>query len=189
MSTIISSISYSVLLTFFYLLRMYHRLIMIAEKAAVYKEFPTPLINRLEKHFVLYSSVLTDWQTSTLRKLEKWIKDFAIVYRSTSVYVYKLIPCIHYKSEFVFYRFKERDAFVGYHKDVAAAVVFQASNQLKKTLKNNGEHITQHQVWESAWREGLRLLGPLKTDDEGSNSWQETVRKYIAVKINTSSLL
>ena len=45
----------------------------------MYKEFPTPLINRLEKHFVLYSSVLEDWQTDVLRDMEHWIKDFSDV--------------------------------------------------------------------------------------------------------------
>jgi hypothetical protein len=62
------------------------RLILIAEKSAVYQEFPTPLINRLEKHFVLYSSVLEDWQTHTLTELEEWIKDFSHVHSSNFRY-------------------------------------------------------------------------------------------------------
>ena len=49
---------------------------MIAEKDTVYQKFPTPLINRLEKHFVLTSSVLEDWQTELLRELEHWISKF-----------------------------------------------------------------------------------------------------------------
>ena len=54
----------------------------------MYKEFPTPLINRLEKHFVLYSSVLEDWQTHVLREMEHWIKDFSDVQSTnTSRYV------------------------------------------------------------------------------------------------------
>ena len=63
------------------------RLILIAEKTTVYEEFPTPLINRLEKHFVLYSSVLENWQTDTLRKMEEWIKDFSHVQNSNARYV------------------------------------------------------------------------------------------------------
>ena len=51
----------------------------------MYQEFPTPLINRLEKHFVMYSSVLEDWQTSVLQDLEKWIKDFSNVQSSNSM--------------------------------------------------------------------------------------------------------
>ena len=52
------------------------RLILIAEKDTVYEKFPTPLINRMEKHFVLTSSVLEDWQETVLDQLEKWISQF-----------------------------------------------------------------------------------------------------------------
>ena len=54
-----------------------HRLILIAEKATVYRKFPTPLINRLEKHFVLSETVLLDWQKEVLARLYQWVKDFS----------------------------------------------------------------------------------------------------------------
>ena len=53
------------------------RLILIAEKDTVYDKFPTPLINRLEKHFVLTSSVLEDWQKNVLTEFEEWIDRFS----------------------------------------------------------------------------------------------------------------
>ena len=56
-----------------------HRLILIAEKSAVYETFPTPLINRLEKHFVLTSSVLNEWQKEVLAEFEAWIQTFCFV--------------------------------------------------------------------------------------------------------------
>ena len=65
------------------------RLILIAEKTTVYEEFPTPLINRLEKHFVLYSSVLEKWQTDVLEELEEWIKAFSDVQSTNATYVQK----------------------------------------------------------------------------------------------------
>ena len=43
----------------------------------MYEKFPTPLINRLEKHFVLTSSVLKDWQQTVLVDFESWIKNFS----------------------------------------------------------------------------------------------------------------
>ena len=49
---------------------------MIAEKKKVYEKFATPLINRLEKHFILTSSVLEDWQKELLREFEAWISQF-----------------------------------------------------------------------------------------------------------------
>jgi len=55
------------------------RLIMIAKKKTVYEKFPTPLINRLEKHFVLTSSVLTEGQLDVLRLFKEWIHQFSNV--------------------------------------------------------------------------------------------------------------
>ena len=43
----------------------------------MYDKFPTPLINRLEKHFVLTSFILEDWQENVLRDVEEWIKKFS----------------------------------------------------------------------------------------------------------------
>ena len=57
------------------------RLILIAEKSTVYEKFPTPLINRLEKHFVLTSSVLVDWQQEVLEQLQEWTRQFSCVSR------------------------------------------------------------------------------------------------------------
>jgi len=52
---------------------------LIAEKDKVYEEFPTPLINRLEKHFVVTSTVLTDVQKELLKGLEAWAKEYACI--------------------------------------------------------------------------------------------------------------
>ena len=52
---------------------------MIAEKSTVYEKFPTPLINRLEKHFVLTSSALTKWQLEVLEQLQEWACQFSCV--------------------------------------------------------------------------------------------------------------
>ena len=55
------------------------RLILIAEKDKVYEEFPTPLINRLEKHFVVTSTVLNDVQKELLMELETWAREYACI--------------------------------------------------------------------------------------------------------------
>ena len=55
------------------------RLILIAESKKVYNSFPTPLINRLEKHFVLSKTLLHEWQLKVLTRLEDWIKTFVKV--------------------------------------------------------------------------------------------------------------
>lgn len=66
------------------------RLILIAERNTVYEKFPTPLINRLEKHFVLTSSVLHDWQQEVLQEFEEWIRRFSHVGQTGLVLV-----CLH----------------------------------------------------------------------------------------------
>ena len=52
---------------------------MIAEKDTVYKTFPTPLINRLEKHFVLTETILLHWQEIVLNLLKEWVETFSNV--------------------------------------------------------------------------------------------------------------
>ena len=57
----------------------FYRLILIAEKETVYETFPTPLINRLEKHFVLNKTILLEWQKEVLEILETWVDNFCDV--------------------------------------------------------------------------------------------------------------
>ena len=54
-------------------------MILIAEKETVYKNFPTPLINRLEKHFVVTSTILTEPQKEIMSRLMQWAEDFTTV--------------------------------------------------------------------------------------------------------------
>ena len=78
--------------------------------------------------------------------------------------------------------FKEKDAFVGYQKDVAAAVVFQASSQLRKMCgrwQEGEEYTSRHHLWETAWMNGLLgtySLDELVNEKEGSDRWNEAVR-------------
>ena len=54
-------------------------MILIAEKETVYKDFPTPLINRLEKHFVVTSTILTGPQKEIVNRLIGWAEDFTTI--------------------------------------------------------------------------------------------------------------
>ena len=62
---------------------LFNRLIVIAEKDVVYNKFPIPLINRLEKHFLVMSSGLTKLQEELTRELEDWVEDFASILHQT----------------------------------------------------------------------------------------------------------
>ena len=54
-----------------------HRLVLIADKNKVYEEFPIPLINRLEKHYLVTSIILSDSQVKLKEKIEYWVKRFS----------------------------------------------------------------------------------------------------------------
>ncbi|XP_066836382.1 E3 ubiquitin-protein ligase RNF213 isoform X3 [Anser cygnoides] len=93
------------------------RLIVIEEKDVVYKHFPIPLINRLEKHYVDISTVLDKDQREAVRELKKWVQDFATVNTGE-----------HFMSK---QKYSPSDVFVGYHSDTCASVVLQTTERLK----------------------------------------------------------
>ena len=69
---------------------------------------------------------------------------------------------------------------MGYQKDVAAAVVFQASNQLRKTCERLRQGSTgRHQLWEPAMNNGLlgdhTLEQLTQEEEEGSDIWKKAV--------------
>ena len=56
-----------------------NRLIVIAERDVVYSKFPIPLINRLEKHYLVTSASLSSWQTAVVNRLQEWVTNFSLV--------------------------------------------------------------------------------------------------------------
>ena len=67
------------------MLLLTYRLILIAEKSTVYEKFPTPLINRLEKHFVLTETVLQEeWQQEVHQRLNDWVEQFCNIITQTN---------------------------------------------------------------------------------------------------------
>ena len=57
----------------------FFRLIVVAEKQIVYSDFPIPLINRLEKHFLSLNTMLTQAQLELADKLQNWVQLFCEV--------------------------------------------------------------------------------------------------------------
>ncbi|KAH1171819.1 hypothetical protein KIL84_007437, partial [Mauremys mutica] len=92
------------------------RLIVIEEKNVVYTQFPTPLLNRLEKHCLEMNTIL-DWQQEKLVKLmNEWAKSFVTI-KNTDFCCTRpadLAP-------------QERDVFIGFSDDTSATVVLQCS--------------------------------------------------------------
>ncbi|KAJ8398812.1 hypothetical protein AAFF_G00420090 [Aldrovandia affinis] len=98
------------------------RLIVIEEKEVVYKQFPIPLINRLEKHYLDINTVLKSDQKEIVKELEKWVGVF-VTLRGQEVHKY-LPP----------------DVFVGYHSDTCASVVLQVAEKLKEESEVSDTH-------------------------------------------------
>ncbi|KAL0993465.1 hypothetical protein UPYG_G00108340 [Umbra pygmaea] len=92
------------------------RLIVIEEKEVVYKQFPIPLINRLEKHYMDIHTVLNKEQKAMVAELEKWVLQFVALNNQHSMapQTYKYLP---------------PDVFIGFHSDTCASVVLQMTEK------------------------------------------------------------
>lgn len=106
------------------------RLIVIEEKEVVYKHFPIPLINRLEKHYLDINSVLNKCQREIVEELKKWVTKF------TAADTEKLLMGQQ--------KYSPSDVFVGYHSDTCASVVLQLTEKLKGDY-SRGELMTKVQ--------------------------------------------
>uniref|UniRef100_A0A8C9W293 Ring finger protein 213a n=1 Tax=Scleropages formosus TaxID=113540 RepID=A0A8C9W293_SCLFO len=105
------------------------RLIVIEEKEVVYKQFPIPLINRLEKHYLDINTVLRSNQKEIVKELEKWVRLF-----------------VSLNSQNLLYKYAPADVFIGYHSDTCASVVLQVT----ESLKEQSEFDTQKRILEKA---------------------------------------
>lgn len=92
------------------------RLVVVEDQEKVYRKFPVPLKNRLEKHKVDRSTDLTPWQQRVLGKLKQWVQEFSKVQQSESTEA----------------NFSLSDAFVGFHDDACASALLQALEKIQK---------------------------------------------------------
>lgn len=92
------------------------RLIVIEEREVVYEQFPIPLINRLEKHYLDIHTVLNTEQKRMVQQLEKWVV---------------LFVSLNTQNTAATYRYQPADVFIGYHSDTCASVVLQAIEKHK----------------------------------------------------------
>ncbi|KAL3881513.1 hypothetical protein ACJMK2_027945, partial [Sinanodonta woodiana] len=108
------------------------RLIVVAEKDAVYKKFPIPLINRLEKHFLTVNTILNREQNDLAQKLEEWAKEFST---ATNIPIYMQR---NEKNKFIY---TVGEVFMGYHTDTCSSIILciwkkiQEDNPLNKRRK------------------------------------------------------
>ena len=116
------------------------RLIVVADKTTVFNQFPPPLINRLEKHFLTISTILSADPVveKIVRELSVWIKNYVTVYESTRT-------------------FKQNDCFIGYQEDTPSFVVYSTISKLSFKGKESEKEkdISEASKWEL-----LKLASP-----------------------------
>ena len=88
------------------------KLIVIADRETVRNKFPTPLINRLEKHYITISKILTEKAVKISVQLSEWAKNFSSLDKN--------IPNGSQKN----YLFNERDCFIGFNDETTSSIVF-----------------------------------------------------------------
>ncbi|KAL3881536.1 hypothetical protein ACJMK2_027968, partial [Sinanodonta woodiana] len=91
------------------------RLIVVAEKDVVYKKFPIPLINRLEKHLLTVNTLLKKEQGQLAERLEKWAHNFST--ESTSLNHQSVNNGRSPTQRSV------GDVFIGWHTDTYSAII------------------------------------------------------------------
>ncbi|GAA6104753.1 E3 ubiquitin-protein ligase rnf213-alpha-like isoform X4 [Tachysurus ichikawai] len=96
------------------------RLIVIEEKDVVYKQFPIPLINRLEKHYLDLNSVLMNSMKEAVKQLQSWVQRF-VASKSQHSGSHKYLP---------------QDVFIGYHSDTCSSVILHVVEKLRDDFEN-----------------------------------------------------
>lgn len=97
------------------------RLIVIEEREVVYKQFPIPLINRLEKHYLDIHTVLKTEQKRLVDELETWLRLF-------------VSPSSQHAAVAQTYKYQPPDVFIGYHSDTCASVLLQVIEKEKDSM-------------------------------------------------------
>ncbi|XP_065678667.1 E3 ubiquitin-protein ligase rnf213-alpha isoform X7 [Hydra vulgaris] len=120
------------------------RLIVIADKENVYKTFPIPLINRLEKHFLTVVTGMEYSQKELAEKLKKWASDFSSINSS-----------IH--------EFQPSDSFIGYSENSCAFIVvklYQKYVRYGEVDPDKISEVDQDMIFEECCQALLKLATP-----------------------------
>ena len=92
------------------------KLIVIADRDEVYKQFPSPLINRFEKHTLIMSTVLTQEQNTMVNMLGNW----AVAFSKTE------------KTGLGTNEYLVGDCFIGFQQETLSLIVYSVVNQDNK---------------------------------------------------------
>ncbi|XP_072001709.1 E3 ubiquitin-protein ligase RNF213-like isoform X2 [Engystomops pustulosus] len=146
------------------------RLIVIEEKDIVYKDFPIPLINRLEKHYLDISTFLKREHMGIVQELENWVQMF------TKANVEHLMVKDH--------EYSPSDVFIGYHSDTCASVVLQVMENMNQT-QSDPEDLRNVNVKKKA---RCVLLNCATPDSVIRSGTQELIDEYFKLQHHGSFL-
>ncbi|ELU10973.1 hypothetical protein CAPTEDRAFT_198285, partial [Capitella teleta] len=128
------------------------RLLVVAEKEVVYKRFPIPLINRLEKHILSSEKLLLPYQQAIQIKLSKWTKTFPGEKKRPS---------------------NRNEIFIGFHEDTIASIILQVCQDIENCDQHAREELLMRKCKESllltATPDSILRLCELNGDHQESN--------------------
>ncbi|KAK7488216.1 hypothetical protein BaRGS_00020523, partial [Batillaria attramentaria] len=113
------------------------RLIVVAEKQVVYKKFPIPLINRLEKHFLTLNNIMSKDQLAIAGKLHEWTEEFVSSSNVIQSPARRSRPAANEQSV--------ADVFMSYHPETAPAVVLKAWDILQAEENKEAQVLEESQ--------------------------------------------
>ena len=121
------------------------KLIVIADSDTVRKRFPLPLINRLEKHFIDISTVLTEEGSRISQMLAKWALDFS---------------SLDHDKLRTFHNYTLEGCFIGFKDDTPPSIVFHVI----KVMSRNGKP-TNEEFYTIVLGESKKILLKMATID------------------------
>lgn len=119
------------------------RLIMVAEDRDVLDNFPIPLINRLEKHFLGMDTILEDRYRDVTDELELWMRKFTEI-QVSDFQRQKIKP------------YEPADVFIGYHDDVIPGIVIKHKDQANSM--DELKEVCKRKLLENATPDGIVRL-------------------------------
>ena len=118
------------------------KLIVVADHSTTSTKFPSALINRLEKHILTFSTILSDEELKTANE----IKSYALNFANVNTGSFKSIS-----------RYEVSDCFVGFQEDTSAFIIYSHLNNLKESTLQGSTKAT---IKEKSLKTLLRLSTP-----------------------------
>ena len=153
------------------------KLIVIADKETVQERFPTPLINRLEKHILTMSTVLTEDCVKVSKQLIEWAHNFSTLDGNPS---------------FVFQRmdqFSVRNSFIGYHCDTPSSIVFNSMKEMYPNGILNADEVNLIALLERSQTLLLRMAttdAVLRVENSHlSNQSKQIIAEYFKLQLGS----